>query len=472
MEKELLDQMEKGYYVTATSPPTIVSALAAIPKDGSEVRVIHDASRPHGTAMNDYAIADPVRFQTLENACNLAKPGFFCAKVDLKSAYRSVAIHPDDYPITGLKWQFQGQNKPTLLFDTRLPFGSALGPSIFHRLSQAVRRCMARKGFRDLVVYIDDFLIVAPSFHECNEALHTLIQLLRKLGFLISWKKVVGPTQRITFLGVDIDTRTSTLSLGEDKLHKLEERLRQFQHRKRATKQQLQSLAGLLNWACQAVRGGKFFLRRILDIIAPLQQQRHKARLSIGFKQDLAWWLSFLRVFNGTVYFHELGNHVHVHVDACNSASGAFYQGDWWYSVFQCDLPAAASLHINYKEVCAVQLAVKRWAHLWKGKKVFVHTDSTVTKSIINKGRSPNAFINQVLRQLFWICAKNECSLHAVSVSGCLNIYPDTISRLHQRGNVAKLFTILSQWWHGVWPDVYDLASHMSYDTLRFLFNR
>lgn len=45
-----------------------------------------------------------------------------------------------------------------------------------------------------------------------------LIRMLRNLGFNISWKKVVGPTQRITFLGVDMDTRDSTLSLGEEKL--------------------------------------------------------------------------------------------------------------------------------------------------------------------------------------------------------------------------------------------------------------
>ena len=55
-----------------------------------------------------------------------------------------------------------------------------------------------------------------------------LINLLRKLGFNISWHKVVGPTQRITFLGVDIDTRNSTLSLGNDKLQQLEQQLQQF----------------------------------------------------------------------------------------------------------------------------------------------------------------------------------------------------------------------------------------------------
>ena len=111
----------------ANSKPDIVNPLAAIPKSDSDVRLIHDAGRPRGTAMNDYSSLEKVKFQTLEDECKLAKPGFWCTKVDLKSAYRSVAIHPDDYRVTELEWKFQGQSHPSYMF---------------HRLSQAIKRCM------------------------------------------------------------------------------------------------------------------------------------------------------------------------------------------------------------------------------------------------------------------------------------------------------------------------------------------
>ena len=86
-----------------------------------------------------------------------------------------------------------------------------------------------------------------------------LTKLLRKLGFNISWHNVVGPTQRITFLGVDIDTRNSTLSLGNDKLQQLGQRLQQFQNKRRATKQQLQSLAGGSQLGVSGCQGGQVF---------------------------------------------------------------------------------------------------------------------------------------------------------------------------------------------------------------------
>ena len=110
-----------------------------------------------------------MRFQSIEDACKLAKPGYPCAQMDLKPAYRSVAINPGKYKMTILKWNFSGQNKSMYLFDTWLLFGSRRGPSIFHYLSQAVKRCMQRTRDKDLVVYTDDFLIITPMYAKAEQ---------------------------------------------------------------------------------------------------------------------------------------------------------------------------------------------------------------------------------------------------------------------------------------------------------------
>ncbi|XP_041368508.1 uncharacterized protein LOC121382893 [Gigantopelta aegis] len=56
----------------------------------------------------------------------------------------------------------------------------------------------------------------------------------------------------------------------------LQQLLSDFFNKKRATKRQLQSLAGKLNFAGNVVRGGRTFLRRILDAISNMQQPHHK----------------------------------------------------------------------------------------------------------------------------------------------------------------------------------------------------
>ena len=469
VEKELMEQIKLGNYVVASKKPTVVSALAAIPKDNGDVRIIHDGSRPEGSGMNSYSIPQSVKFQSVKDACDLAKPNYYMAKVDLQAAYRSVPIHPDDYNTTGLQWTFSDNKNPCYLFDSRLPFGSNKGPGIFHRLSQAIRRSMVRKGFKGTVAYIDDFFITAATYDECNHWLSVLIRLVRKLGFYVSWKKTVGPTQRLTFLGVQIDTTNCSLSLDNDKLSKLHTQLLAFRKRKRASKQQLQSLLGSLSWASNVIRGGRFFLRRVINTMQPLKHQRHKTKLSLDFFKDLQWWISFLSVFNGTAYYSEFVEHVHV--DACNLAAGAFWAGNWFYTVFDYDRPAAKNLHINYKEVCAVVSAITTWAKFWQGRSVYIHTDSIVTKAIINKGRSQNAFINALLRQMAWVCAHAHCTIKAVHIPGSLNFLADSISRLHEPTKLSKLFEYLSRWYHGT-PPVSTINDHMSVKSLMFLFHR
>jgi hypothetical protein len=329
---------------------------------------------------------------------------------------------------------------------------------------------MVRKGFRGVVAYIDDFFIAAPTYSECEYWMSVLMQLIRKLGFCISYKKVVGPAQQITFLGIQIDTVNGTLTLGEDKITRLQQQLGDFRHKTRATKQQLQSLAGSLNYACQAIRGGRFFLRRILDAMQPLKQQRHKARLSSDFQKDIQWWLSFLSVFNGVVYYSDSAKE-HVSVDACNKGAGTFWQGKWNYVVFERDQRAASTLHINYKEICAVVHAVDKWSHLWEGKTVVVHTDSLVAKGILNKGWCKDSYVNRLLRKMAFKCARQDISLQAVHVPGSLNIMADTISRLHERGKACLLLQLLSHWHHGSVP-FSKISDHMSNQAALFLFDR
>ena len=112
------------------------------------------------------------------------------------------------------------------------------------------------------------FLIISDSKEKCAAAFNCLLQLLRKLGFAIHWGKVMDRTQRITFLGIELDSVSISMRLPDDKLHSFRQELQEFLLRKRASKRQLQMIAGRLSWAAGVVRGGRVFLRRIFDQIS------------------------------------------------------------------------------------------------------------------------------------------------------------------------------------------------------------
>ena len=139
VERTIRSEIAEGNYVITNSKPIIVSALGAIPKpDSTEVRLIHDCSRPLGDGLNDYIQTQSFKFQTLDAAVKMLGPQYFMEKIDLRHAYRSVPIHPSNFAATGLKWQFLGDNHYTYFYDTRLPFGAKSSTEIFHRLTQSI----------------------------------------------------------------------------------------------------------------------------------------------------------------------------------------------------------------------------------------------------------------------------------------------------------------------------------------------
>ena len=144
------------------------------------------------------------------------------------------------YLATDLQWQFSGQRNPTCFFDTRLPFGAKSSPEIFHCVTPSVRCMMAMRGFQTIIVYLDDFLITGKTKEECQEAFSVLLQLLLDLDFQVSWCKVFGPTQKLVFLGVELDTHLCEMALPPNKLAKLHEVITSFLPRCRASKKQLQ----------------------------------------------------------------------------------------------------------------------------------------------------------------------------------------------------------------------------------------
>lgn len=330
--KQILTEIENGNYVFANSTPKIISPLGVIAKPDGGVRIIHDCSRPFGSAVNDFVDDfDKQQFQTVDDACKLTSKNCYMAKVDLKSAYRSVNISKNSQQVTGLRWTFPDGNVYTFI-DRKLPFGSKVAPGIFHKLSQAIRRMMSRRGFT-IVAYLDDFFISEKTKQRCAYALKVLIALLRELGFAISWSKVTDPCQKIVFLGVEIDSTALEIRLPQSKLEELKAELAEFQMRQRASKKQLQSLAGKLNWASAVVRGGRVFLRRIINGIMRLKRDWHKLRLSGDILLDIKWWHNFIVSFNGKSLLLSEVPVTSAATDACMKGAGVYIRVTGFMSI-------------------------------------------------------------------------------------------------------------------------------------------
>lgn len=128
------------------------------------------------------------------------------------------------------------------------------------------------------------------------------------------------------------------LSLPQGKLDELRSELEALMQRKRASKQQLQFLAGKLNWAASVVYSGRVFLPHIIYAFCKLQHKTHKICVSHETHQDIAWWHRFLETFNGKSLLLHKNPITQVYTDACTSEAGGLWDGDWFHCCWDIDL--------------------------------------------------------------------------------------------------------------------------------------
>ena len=148
--------------------------------------------------------------------------------------------------------------------------------------------------------YLDDFLILGPAESTtCQRDLTTTLKTCEDLGFPVAPEKTKGPTSRLTFLGIEIDSAAHQIRLPQEKLVALQATVSQWMiragTRSSCKKRDLLSLIGLLHHATAVVRPGRAFVRSLIDAASTVQQSDHLVHLNLMARSDIAWWHTFVQ---------------------------------------------------------------------------------------------------------------------------------------------------------------------------------
>ena len=295
-----------GAFNTPPLAGFIASPLGLVPKSQpGEFRLIHHLSSPQGSSVNDGIDEQLCRVQyaTFDYAVQLVQgvgQGAMLAESDIKSAFRLLPVHPDDFHLLG--FTFMGG----FYFDRCLPMGCSISCSLFEKFSSFLEFLVASRNGEGLVThYLDDFLLVGDGSSACSSMLTSFQQVCRELGVPLAAEKTVGPCSSLSYLGLEIDARAGLVRVPSDKLGKLRSMLVWALGRQKLSLREVQSLVGMLNFVCRAVLPGRAFLRRLIDLTTGVKQQHHKVRIGKGARADLEAWASFLCQFNGASFFLE-----------------------------------------------------------------------------------------------------------------------------------------------------------------------
>jgi len=353
-------------------PMVHTSRLGAVPKSTpGKYRLIVDLSYPEGHSVNDGIDENlcSLSYVSVEEAAQTVLRlgrGTLLAKVDIRNAYRNLSVHPDDRWLLGMYWKGQ------VFIDTVLPFGLRSAPKIFNSVADALEWVIRSAGVAEICHYLDDFLVAgAPGTPGCSEALAVLVGHMEWLGFPVADEKLEGPTTKLIFLGIEIDSESLVMRLPQEKLAALKGLISSWKDRRWCIRSELQSLAEKLQQACKVVQPGRSFLRRVFQLLKGTQHAHHHIRLNRSFRSDLAWWDLFLESWNGVSLLRPAKlavPHHHLYSDA----SGGFGCGALWGTQwFQFKWPQSyAEVTIAPKELVPIVMACMIWGSCWQGKVV------------------------------------------------------------------------------------------------------
>ena len=229
-----------------------------------------------------------------------------------------------------------------------MPMGCSSSCKIFETFSTAVEWVVRHKLSIPYILHLlDDFLIVAPTESLCHSQLNIFLDMCSYIGVPIAPEKTAGPSQILSFAGIELDFCLMEARLPLDKVDKCIGILSDFLKRKKVTLREVQSLTGLLNFACSVIVPGRAFLRRLIDLTIGVHSPNFSIRLTRSVKEDLNVWLSFLSQFN------------------CKS----LFLPDVWNNSDKLSLYTDAAGSIGFGAIFSHNWCYRRWADNWIGKK-------------------------------------------------------------------------------------------------------
>ncbi|KAL0161197.1 hypothetical protein M9458_044922, partial [Cirrhinus mrigala] len=332
-------EMKSGFY----SPYFIV------PEKSGGLRPILDLR-----ALNRSLLRLPFKMLTTKRMLTCIRHQDWFAAINLKDAYFHVSILPRHRPF--LRFAFEGRAYQYKV----LPFGLSLSPRVFTKLTREM--CCANTG------------------NWCS-------------GTSAIWafkanreKSKLSPVQRISFLGVELDSVNMTARLTNERAQSVLNCLNSFRHKTAVPLKTFQRLLGHMAAAAAVTPLGLLHMRPLQHLLHDRVPRWawHRGTLRIGVslqcRRLFSPW-SDPAFLQAGVPLGQVSRHLVVYTDASSTGWGAVCNGQaasgsWTGPRLQ--------WHINCLELLAVLLVLRRFRPMLRHKHVLVRIDSTATIAYIN----------------------------------------------------------------------------------------
>jgi hypothetical protein len=418
VRKTLDDLLEHGFIQSSVSP-FAAPVLLVKKKDGTMRMCVDYRGLNKITIKNKYPLP---RIDELFDRLHGAK---WFSKIDLRSGYHQLRIHPDDIHKTAFNTRY-GHYEYLVL-----PFGCSNAPASFmHLMQDKVLRPFVDKF---VIVYLDDILIYSQTKEDHEQHVKTVLQALRENKLYAKESKCEFFKKEISFLG-HVFTRDG-IKMDPEKIKAITD------WPIPTNISEIRSFLGLAGYY-------RKFIKDFSKICIPLTDLTKKEKKYVwGKEEQTAFDQLKNSICSAPVLITPdptLAYYV-VLTDASGFATGACLcqdQGKGLQPVafLSSKMKEAERKYATHEqELLAIINALKEWRHYLHGSSfpIQVKTDHNSLKYIMSQP-------NLSKRQAGWLDLLNEFDLNIEYKEGKYNVVADALSRRPDHKPIDKHFNVIN----------------------------
>ncbi|GBG71210.1 hypothetical protein CBR_g8513 [Chara braunii] len=189
LRKQLDKLLEKGWIRPNSSP--FGAPVLFVPEKEGEFRMCIDYK-----GLNAITVKNAEPLPRIDDLLDRVQGCKYFSKIDLKSGYHQIEVHPDDQYKTAFRTRY-GHYEFIVM-----PFGLTNAPATFQHYMNDLFRPWLDKF---VVVYLDDILVFSKTLQEHQGHLRQVLEKLREANFKINAKKCEWAKTQVLYLGHVLD---------------------------------------------------------------------------------------------------------------------------------------------------------------------------------------------------------------------------------------------------------------------------
>ena len=244
--------------------------------------------------LNKHIKYSQFKMDNIDKVIQLLQPSDWMMSLDLNSAFCDLKVKDSDVCYFQFTWH------GVFYCYMTLPQGFSDSPRLFTRCTSPIMSLM-RQQLIDILIYIDDTFLRAPSFEEMSASLKLTRELFQNCSLSVNEEKsCITPSQCMEFLGFVLNTMEFSISVTTKKrsnLHQIIAQIVQFQNRKVKIRT-IAKIVGKMVAMFPASDEAKMHyptLERFKTKQVNLHKSwNYKVHLNGDCVKELQWWLRYL----------------------------------------------------------------------------------------------------------------------------------------------------------------------------------